>query len=222
MKLVNSRYNQHFDFNNYFAYYLIIENSKEFLKVVEELYGECFASVDSEFTLSENNEILSISKNSLLIYNYFDLDLNNKKITNEINSRISSIFSSQDFVEDFSKLNQMFIDINDKVVSNFDFELEYDADLTYDKLIKISNYKISEQSTFIDKLIGYIKIYTALKKTKLLVFVGLSDYLSQAELELFLKELEYLDLKCLLVESHQKYNLNFVGKILIDEDLCEL
>lgn len=222
MKLVNSRYNQHFDFNNYFAYYLIIENSKEFLKVVEELYGECFASVDSEFTLSENNEILSISKNSLLIYNYFDLDLNNKKITNEINSRISNIFSSQDFVEDFTKLNQLFININDKVVSNFDFELEYDADLTYDKLIKISNYKISEQSTFIDKLIGYIKIYTALKKTKLLVFVGLSDYLSQAELEVFLKELEYLELKCLLVESHQKYNLDFVGKILIDEDLCEL
>lgn len=222
MKLVNNRIEQHLDFDNNFAYYLIIENSKEYLKIVQELYNECFLNTESEFVLSENGEILNISKNSLFLYNLLDLDLNNKKIINEINSRVSDIFQSQDFVEDFYRLNQLFISINDKIVDNFDFKVEYNAELSYDKFIKISEFKINSELNFLEKITSYIKIYTELKKTKLIIFVGLSDFLCQSDLELLLKELNYLDLKCLLIESHQKFILNDMGKIIIDKDLCEI
>lgn len=222
MKLINNRYQQHIDFDNCFAYFLIIENSKEYLKVVEELYNECFSNLESEFVLSENDKIVDISKKCLLLHNFFDLDLNNKKIINEINSRVENVFSENDFVEDFYKLNKLFIDINDKIVDCFDFNLEYDADLTYEKLIKLSSYKLATQTNFAERLMSYIKIYSSLKKAQIIIFVGLSEYLSQKELTSFLKQLEYLDLKCLLIEPYQKYKLDFVEKIIIDEDLCEI
>lgn len=222
MKLINNRFEQCFDFDKFFAYFLIVENSKEYLKVIEELYAENFSNEESDFVLSKNGEILNLSKNCLFLYNYFDLDINNKKIISEINSKILKVFESHDFVEDFSALNQLFININDKISNYFDLKLEYDDEITYDKFIKISGFKLSSESKFIERLLNYIKIYTELKKVKLVIFVGLSEFLSQEELMLFLKELEYLDLKCLLIESHQKYCFDFVGKIIIDKDLCEI
>lgn len=222
MKLVNNRYQQHMDFDLYPAYFLVLENSQEYLKVVEEFCVECIGNEESQFVLSSNGEIMSIQKNCLLIHNYFDLDINNKKIINEINSRILNYISKQDFVQDFCDLNKLFIDINDKIVDGFDFKLEYDSDLTYDKFVKISNFKIESQSTFLDKLMSYIRIYCELKRTKLIIFVGLSLFLSKEELEIFIKELNYLELNCLFVEPCLKYNLENCGKIIIDDDLCEI
>lgn len=222
MKLVNNRYQQHMDFDKYPTYFLIIENSKEYLKTVEELYNECFNNIESDFVLSNNSEILSIQKNSLMLYDYFDLDINNKKIITEINSRVLSFISKQDFVQDFCEINKLIIDINDKIVDNFDFQIEYDSDFSYDKFIKISNYKIESQSKFIDKLMAYVKLYSSLKKIKLVIFVGLSAFLSEQELQTFVKELQYLELKCLMLEPNKKYNFNNTGCIIIDNDLCEI
>lgn len=222
MKLVNNRYQQHMDFDVYPAYFLVVENSQEYLKVVEEFCAECEGNEESQFVLSNDTDIISIAKNCLLIHNYFDLDINNKKITNEINNRVLNYISQHDFVQDFCNINKLFIEINDKIVDNFDFKLEYDADFNYDKFVKISNYKIESQSKFMDRLMSYIKIYCALKKTKLIVFVGLSLFLSQKELEMFVRELNYLELNCLLVEPNLKYNLENIGRIIIDEDLCEI
>lgn len=222
MKLVNNRYQQHIDFDKYSVYFLAIENSKEYLKVVEELYAECNGKTESQFVLSDNTEIISIPKNCLLIHNYFDLDINSKKIINEINSKVLNYISTQDFVCDLCDLNKLFININDKIVDNFNLKLEYDAEFTWDKFIKISNYKINEQSKFIDRIMSYIKIYCELKNIKIVIFIGLSLFLSQNELELFIKELNYLELKCLLIEPSLKYDLKDVGRIIIDDDLCEI
>lgn len=172
--------------------------------------------------MSDNGEMLNISKNSLLLHNYFDLDINNKKIINELNSQVLRYISSQGLDEDFYKLNELFIKINDKIIEGFDFKIDYDSEFSYEKLIKISNFKIQNEGKFVEKLISYIKIYTSLKKTKIIFFVGLSTYLSKDELEIFLKQLEYMELKSLLIEPFQKYNLKEVGKIIIDEDLCEI
>lgn len=222
MKLVCNRFEQYFDFEKYFAHFLIVENSSEYLKVVQEIYAEIFDGGESDFVLSENGEVLSIPKTCLFLYNFFDLDLNNKKISTEINARIAKVFETQDFVEDFCKLNQLFVEISDKIIDNFDFKLEYDDELSYDKLIKLAGFKISQESKFIERLMSYIKIYAELKKIKLVIFVGLSDVLSFEEISIFLKELDYLGLKCLLIESHQKYQLDFASQITIDGDLCEI
>lgn len=222
MKLVNNRYQQQIDFDVYPAYFLIVENSQEYLKVVEEFCAECNGDEESQFVLSNNGEIMSIQKNCLLIHNYFDMDINNKKIINEINSRVLNYISKNDFMQDFCDLNRLFIGINDKIVDNFDFKLEYDSDFTYDKFVKLSNYKIESQSKFLDKLMSYIKIYCALKKTKLIVFVGLSLFLAKEELEIFIKELNYLELSCLFIEPCLKYNFENARRIIIDKDLCEI
>lgn len=222
MKLVNNRYQQQMDFDRFPHYFLILENSKEHLRVVEEIFNECVNNIDSAFVLSDGGESLSLSKHCLFLHNFFDLDINNKKILNEINNRVLNFVSQHDFVEDFCGINELFIKINDKIVENFDFKLEYESEITYEKWLKMANFKIESQSKFMGKLMAYIKIYTSLKNTKLIIFVGLSAFLSKEELEVFLKQLEYLELKCVLVEPFQKYKIENVGRIIIDEDLCEI
>ena len=143
MKLVYSDINKQFDFENSNCYLLVMENSKFFLQIVKELYDEMENNKESNFTLSHNHETLSLSKNALFLYNFLNIDFNNKKIVSEINSKVLKMLTQGDFSIEFNQINQNIIKINDDILQKFDFKIEYDDDFSFDKLIKFSSYKVS-------------------------------------------------------------------------------
>ena len=140
MKIINNRYKQVIDFDFFNNYVLAIENSNEYLKVLQEIFNETNGIENSDFVLSDNGETLKFSKAAIFIYDYLNLDINNRKIINEINAQVLELLKNHDNTEDFFKINQIFIDINDKLLNEFDFKLNYDSELTFEKFIKLSNY----------------------------------------------------------------------------------
>ena len=85
MKIINNRYKQVIDFDFFNNYVLAIENSYEYLKVLQEIFNETNGIENSDFVLSDNGETLKFSKAAIFIYDYLNLDINNRKIINEIN-----------------------------------------------------------------------------------------------------------------------------------------
>lgn len=222
MKLINNRYQQFFDFDEHPNNVLVIENSKEYLNVLQELYNESVGVEDSDFVLSDDGENLKISKSVLFLYDFLNLDLNSKKITNEIGRRISDILIEEDHSEDFYKINQLLVKINDELTKDFDFEINYDSELDVEKFVKISNYQLNDEANLLEKISSYIKVYCSLKKCQLVIFVGLFELLNEKELKLLIKQMAYNDLKSLFIEPTLKYNIKSLGKIVIDSDLCEI
>ena len=108
------------------------------------------------------------------------------------------------------------------MIQNFDFVVNYDSDMDFEKFIKLSNYQISEEASLLEKLSSYIKIFITLKKCSLVIFAGLFELLSKEEIDLLIKQLAYNEIKCLFVEPTLKYNVDNLGKIIIDKDLCEI
>ena len=96
MKLINNRYQQFFDFDKNPCNLLVVENSKEYFKVLKELHNEINGKEDSDFMLSDNGKTLRLSKVALFIYEFLDLDINNKKIANEICRRVAEILTEKD------------------------------------------------------------------------------------------------------------------------------
>lgn len=221
MKLVNNRYEFKIDFALSNNYIFVVENAKEYRKVCLEFFNEFNGTMESEFVLSENSNILQMSKNILLFWDYFSLDINNRKILNEINSLILEKLQAYDFAEKMCQINKLILEINDKILEDFDFKIVYDEEFGTDKLIKISSYKISESNGFLEKILAYIKIYSSLKPVKMIVFLGLAQFLSKDEIETLAKNIEYLGLGLLLVERSD-YKLDSFQRILVDNDLCEI
>lgn len=209
------------DFQTTNNYLFVIENAREYRKVCLELFDEINGNQNSEFVLSQDANILQMSKEVLLFCDYFSLDINNKKIINEINSRVGNYLQTYDFVEKLCQINKLILEINDEVLDNFDFKISYDEEFGVDKLLKISNYKISESNDFLEKILAYIKIFSSLKPVKLVVFFGLAQFLTKEEINLLAKNIEYLGLAILLVERNDCKLENF-QRILIDNDLCEI
>ena len=77
MKIINNRYKQVIDFDFFNNYVLAIENSNEYLKVLQEIFNETNGIENSEFVLSDNGETLKFSMLQRLIriyiLNLFDL-----------------------------------------------------------------------------------------------------------------------------------------------------
>lgn len=209
------------DFQTTNNYLLVVENAKEYRRVCLELFDEFNGKPNSEFVLSKDANIMQISKEMLLFCDYFSLDINNKKITNEINSRVCGYLQTYDFVEKLCQINKLILEINDDVLDNFDFKITYDEEFGVDKLLKVSNYRISESNDFLERILAYIKIYSSLKPIKLVTFLGLAQFLTKEEISLLAKDIEYLGLAVLLVERSDCKLDNF-QKILIDDDLCEI
>ena len=88
--------------------------------------------------------------------------------------------------------------------------------------IKLSNYHIDLEANLADRIVSYIKIYSCLKDIKLVIFTGLFEIFSKEEVEKIVKQIEYFDLKCLLIEPYIKYDFKSFGRIVVDADLCEI
>lgn len=222
MILICNHFSQKFDFDELQNGLLVIENSNQYYQIVKELFEEFENGIDSSFLLSERGETLSLSKNALFLYDFINFQPNNKKVLNELSSQILTLVKNNDFVENFSKINENIIKINDEILSNFDFKIDYEDDFDAEKFIKFSNYRISVEGGLCEKICAYIKIYASLKKTKLVIFVGLMQFVSKDELEMIIKQVNYLDLDCLFIEPQLKYSLTNIKRIIIDKDLCEI
>ena len=220
MKLVHPDIDKHFDFNKNRFYSLVVENSNEFYNLTNDFYIQCNNESGGKWILSKDNTILDISKSILFIYDYFNFDYNSKKIQSLITHEIESIAQANDLYFNIAEINTLISSLNDTICNLSSVPLNTHYDFTLTDLIKLSSYKISTENNFIDSLHSYIDIFQKLKNISLVVFVNLTSYLSDAEIMSLQKQLEYMEINALFIESNNKYTLPLTETVIIDNDLC--
>ncbi|MBQ8425356.1 MAG: type II-A CRISPR-associated protein Csn2 [Clostridia bacterium] len=220
MKLINSKIDYIFDFSKNDTYSLVIENPNEFYSLTMELFYQCSSDLDGEWVFGVNNEIKSISKNLLLLHNYYEFSCSSKKIDSLINSTILDALKTNDYFEEISSINSELFKINDKICEKVDLPIESSFEIDFDSIVKLLNYKIKDDLDFLNKLITYIDIFIKIKKIKVVVFIGLFSYLSEQEIDNLIKQLRYMDIKIMFIDNYDKCPFKYVKKIIIDNDLC--
>lgn len=221
MKIVHEYLNEAIDFESNSVYSLIIENSELFYKLTNDLFLECNGE-DGDFVLSNNFKLDKFEKQAIFIYDYFNLSCSGVKVDKLIKSAVLQKLNELDNFELMGRINQAIIEINEKVIDLVDLDLSFDDEFDYEKLIKISNFKIKEDSILIERLYSYIDIFVKLKNIKLVIFINLFNYFSEKQVKELLKQLGYNELNVLLVNSYDKYQIENAKRIIIDEDLCEI
>lgn len=219
MKMVHKEIDKQIDFAENPIWRLIIEEPTEFYKLVSELNRQ-MKGEDGCFVLSESGNMLELEKSCLLIYDFYNFSLNNAKTDKLISTHIINIMREMDIIQPLVQMNKSLIEINDKILENIGLPITFEAELTIEKLVKISEFSIEEEQTLLGKILTYIDIMIELKNIKCVVFVGIEQVLSFQDIETLIREMKYKNICLLLIESRESGNSLDIGQIIVDKDLC--
>lgn len=223
MKLVYPDYKNQIIFQEGCTNLWIIENQKEFRRLIHELYAQTQGE-DGRFVLSEENDILNVKKTMQCILVPFDLELNNKKILEAIYTKLkNNIMESSLFLSQNEMLGKVF-QFLEEIIEQADYPLTYNEDIDIKSIFKLVNLKLdSSAESMPEQLYEYIRLHQQILGIKVFVFVNLRTYLTDEELEDLLRYLEYYKASILLIESQDRGE-KFKGekKYIIDKDLCEI
>ena len=216
---------QHFDIDYCFnfeqdihIYSLIVDNPSLYFKVCNELIN--FDKLDEvSWVLAHDAQEVKLD-NILCIHDFFELNLNNKKVESLIDAKILQILKEQDFLQEFSQLNNLLIKINNQALAEMDLPIKSTDEVTYENFVKLSDYKINEEIDLCNKIITYIDLFIKLKNVKVVVLVSCFNILTYEQIQQIIKQLQYMGINVLFINSVDKYNFKDVPKIIIDKDLC--
>lgn len=219
MKFVHPYYFQPIEIESEFPVTLVMENPKMFRKTIFELIDQC-NGYDGNFILSENNEILDLSKACVVISDICQQDFMNHDIRNKVQKILESEITGEDeTISLLSSIEQFGV----RVADSFKYPLKYKITLQPCDLIKFLGFEIDEEDALpLERLIDFLEIYENLLNRKLVVTVNLKEYFSEDEYCIFQKDITNRQINVLMLERHVHSFDDTEHRIIIDQDLCEI
>ena len=201
---------------------LIVENPHEYYQTVYELIKASQGEL-SDFTFWQKEEQLSFSKMGDMVLNAFMLDLCDKKIISLVIKKLQNNYQTGDYIVKLNTINSHVGCFLQELCQTVDFSLDF-QELSLEDLLKISGIKPAvTYQTLLEKIICYINLYVELKNTKLFVFIGLKDILTDEDLDLLYHHCALQKVCLWLIESTKKRpSLPQEKVVIITEDLCEI
>lgn len=200
----------------------IMESQEVFFAYVGELNNQ-IAGNEGKFVLSENNKELDLSKAADLLINPFLTEVNTRKILNKLYLELTERSREEQMymktVELFNHIQEYMLELEQQSSYILDFNRETDVSILL-KALSVQ-YEVKETGYW-ERLIQYIKIMASAAGIKVFIFVNLRSYLSDAQMEELIKELEYQDVSGLFIENQQRSCLKGVKWYIIDKDQCEI
>lgn len=206
--------------SNEYISVLEVENKKTFYRIVNLLnkfsLGETIEEIDFYV---ENEEKNNIKIN--LFLDYFNWNLDSKKINNELQKNIINKLDDE-YILELTKIYKKLYNALNKMLLEVELPLEITQDFDINIFIKNMKVTLQQKNELLDNLLLIIDIANILKLDDLLIFVNLKQYLSTTELIELYKYSIYNNIKILLIDS-QTYGptLEFEKKLIVDENLDE-
>lgn len=224
MKIINKNWQRKIEIEDNIIYTLVFENKKYYRENIIELINQHKGN-EGSYILSNDNKEISFDKNSYIITDIFNIDINNKKV-------LSKIYSSllKEIVEDISSYNKLSTNIRvyfEKLIFNSFLEIEQGEEIDMCSLLKLGDFKIHvEQDDILEKFVKFLKVLSELCGCKIIFVVGLHTVFTQDEIIEIYKEVCLNKINIINIEYQQFNNLsneNYKEIVYIfDEDNCEI
>ena len=224
MKIINKNWQRKIEIEDNIIYTLVFENKKYYRENIIELINQHKGN-EGSYILSNDNKEISFDKNSYIITDIFNIDINNKKVLLKIyNSLLKEI------VEDISSYNELSTNIRvyfEKLIFNSSLEIEQGEEIDMPSLLKIGDFKIHvKNDDVLEKFIKFLKVLTELCSCKIIFVVGLHNVFTKDEIIEIYKEVCLNKITIINIEYQQFKNLsneNYKEIVYIfDSDNCEI
>ena len=159
---------------------LVIENKKIFRQALRSFLDD---TVEELFTFSQDFKPFDFNKRGFFISNAIDLDFQNKKLVNKINSLMQKT-AVNECGEDLASIQTLLINLFDKLNKIYDFEYDSNFEIDYLSILKLFQFNIDTSSHDLPQLlISYIILLNKYLKFDLFVLHSLYDFFDNNELE---------------------------------------
>ena len=177
---------------------LVIENKKIFRQALRSFFDD---TVEELFTFSQDFKTFDFNKRGFFISNAIDLDFQNKKLVNKINSLMQKT-AVNECSEDLASIQTLLINLFDKLNKMYDFEYDSNFEIDYSSILKLLQFNIDTSSHDLPQLlISYIILLNKYLKFDLFVLHSLYDFFDNNELEGIYETLSLSHINILILSS---------------------
>ena len=197
---------------------LVIENKKIFRQALRSFLDD---TIDELFTFSQDFKPFNFNKRGFFISNAIDLDFQNKKLVNKINSLMQKT-AVNECSEDLASIQTLLINLFDKLNKIYDFEYDSNFEIDYLSILKLFQFNIDTSSHDLPQLlISYIILLNKYLKFDLFVLHSLYDFFDNNELEGIYETLSLSHINILILSSSKPRHISKFEEIhILDPDLC--
>lgn len=197
---------------------LVIENKKIFRQALRSFLDD---TVEELFTFSQDFKPFDFNKRGFFISNAIDLDFQNKKLVNKINSLMQKT-AVNECGEDLASIQTLLINLFDKLNKMYDFEYDSNFEIDYSSILKLFQFNIDTSSHDLPQLlISYIILLNKYLKFDLFVLHSLYDFFDNNELEGIYETLSLSHINILILSSSKPRHISKFKEIhILDPDLC--
>lgn len=183
-------------------------------------YRNISFNVLNNLTYSEDNNIIDLNKYSLIIYNPFQIELNERKLVNAMYKTLEKTLTNDDNML-LNEIERISFTIFDNLLQNTDFSFEYDININTQSLFQAFNISFPkvEYNNYLELISTYFKLYSKFNKTKIIISFGLLSLLEKEEIVALEKELDYDNLVLIDISYNGNNKIN-EKDLYIDEDWC--
>ena len=224
MKIINKNWQRKIKIEDNIIYTLVFENKKYYRENIIELINQHKGN-EGSYILSNDNKEISFDKNSFIITDIFNIDINSKRVLTKIYNLLL-----KEIVEDISSYNELSTNIRvyfEKLIFNSSLEIEQGEEIDMSSLLKLGDFKLYiEQDDILEKFVKFLKVLTELCGCKIIFVVGLHTVFTQDEIIEIYKEVCLNKINIINIEYQQFNNLsneNYREIVYIfDGDNCEI
>jgi CRISPR-associated protein, csn2 family len=224
MKIINKNWQRKIKIEDNIIYTLVFENKKYYRENIIELINQ-YKGNEGSYILSNDNKEISFDKNSFIITDIFNIDINSKRVLTKIYNLLL-----KEIVEDISSYNELSTNIRlyfEKLIFNSSLEIEQGEEIDMSSLLKLGDFKLYvEQDDILEKFVKFLKVLTELWGCKIIFVVGLHTVFTQDEIIEIYKEVCLNKINIINIEYQQFNNLsneNYRERVYIfDKDNCEI
>lgn len=197
---------------------LVIENKKIFRQALRSFLDD---TVEELFTFSQDFHPFDFNKRGFFISNAIDLDFQNKKLVNKINSLMQQT-AVNECGEDLASIQTLLVNLFDKLNEIYDFEYDSNFEINYLSILKLFQFNIDTSLRELPQLlISYIILLNKYLKFDLFVLHSLYDFFDDNELEGIYETLSLSHINILILSSSKPRHISKFEEIhILDSDLC--
>ncbi|MGL5149397.1 MAG: type II-A CRISPR-associated protein Csn2 [Clostridium sp.] len=204
---------------------LEVNNKELFNKVVYLLNKNINGCSDEgDIYLYENNKEINVSKNVMLIYDFYNIFSNATKIIKSFYDDVAKEYKFNYEENEIIKMQKELVESIRSVLIEYDYELTFKEIIDIKDLLKVLDVKfdVDFYDKPLDNIFLLIDLVSNFKISKLVILVNCKCYFTNTEMEEIYKMIVYKRINVLFVEYYKgENNKIYENKVVIDEDFDE-
>lgn len=220
MKIVHPKINSKIEISDHEISVIVIEEPDFFSELLIDIKKQ-INNFEGNTVLSVSNEPVSFRKYVELITDPLSIEMNNRVILKKVIAAMEKCGQDAVYYERTQKLlAEIETYINDLSL-NFDAEIEC-HDISFQQILKATELTVADEySRLVDKIYAYMELIREFEGDKLFIFVNLSSYIGNEQLQEFVNTVIGHSFRVLLIDSHDFERLDKENRLIVDCDLCE-